>query len=492
MSRQPSIALISLQNSFIDFGVRYTAAACRRLGMRVEVLWILREPEEFMSNADREIVSSWIREGQFDMAGIGLMSLVFSRAAKLTRNIQKNAGVPVIWGGIQPILAPEKCLEWADYVCAGDSEESVPELLRRIAEGEPVGSIDNIWYHKDSQLIDTGQHVVSDMDSVAHPDYELDHHWIFENRAVTKLTVDRMRKTMPWGYGRHYVISSRGCPYHCTYCINSALQRLMGEKHFMRIRSVNNVMEEIDFVCETFPFLDVFAIMDDSFFFKPKGWIEEFCDRFKKTGKQFGCLMHPKTVSREQVSRLIDAGLIGIQMGLQSGSEFTSQQIFNRPEPVSEFVRATQVLDEFVDRIQARTYDVIVDNPFETEEDQAETIRILAACKKPFLLDLFSLTLYPGSELFERAKAEGKIDDPAMVQEDKNFLKIKPTMLNRLTWMTHTTPENVILFFLDNRKTWWGRTLFALYYHFWENGLRLLLRHTKRAVFSFLGRFISK
>lgn len=455
--------------------------------MNVEVIWLLREPEDFLDDRECSIIASWIRDGGFDLAGIGLMSLVFSRAAKLTRAIQNDARIPVIWGGIQPILAPEKCLEWADYVCTGDGEEAVPELLRRLSSGTPVGTIDNIWYRNDSELVKTGWNLVNDLNNVSFPDYELDHHWIFENGSVRKLTIQRMRKTMPWGFGRHYVISSRGCPYNCTYCINSALQKLMGEKHFLRIRTVDNVMREIDAIIQTFPFLDVFAIMDDSFFFKPGRWIEDFCDRFRRTGKKFGCLMHPKTVERERVEMLVDAGLIGIQMGLQSGSEFTSRQIFNRPEPVSEFFRATRILDEFMDRIQARTYDVIVDNPFESEVDQEQTIRVLASCKKPFLLDLFSLTLYPGSELYERARKEGKLDDPAVLQEDKNFLKIKPTLLNRLTFMTHTTPERVILFFLNNRKTLWGRIVFFLYYHSWENGLRVMLRRTKRSVIKLLG-----
>lgn len=492
MSRQPSIALISLQNSFIDFGIRYIASACRKKGIRVEILWILREPEDKLDDTDRKFIADWIKTNNFDLVGIGLMSLVYSRAAKLTTAIHKHTDIPVVWGGVHPILSPEQSLEWADFICTGDGEIAVPKLVESLSNGGDYRGLDNIWYRDNNEIIKTPRVLIEDLDSVAIPDFDLEHHQIYEKRKINPLTVDRMRKTMPWGSGRYYIISSRGCPYHCTYCINSVLQKLFNKKHFLRVRSVDNLMDEIRIISNQFPFLDVFAIMDDSFFFKPDGWIENFCDQFQQTKMNFGCLMHPGTVTAERVQRLVKAGLIGVQMGLQSGSEFISQQVFNRPEPVSEFIRATKVLDEFTGQIQARTYDVIVDNPFATEKDQEETIRVLASLNKPFLLDLFSLTLYPGSELFERAKNEGKLSSPGIDFENKNYLKIQPTIFNRLTYMTHTTPEKYILFLLNNRRKWWGQSLFFFYYHLWENGIRPVLRHFKHRLLTSLSHITFK
>ena len=46
-------------------------------------------------------------------------------------------------------------------------------------------------------------------------------------------------------------------------------------------------------------------------------------------------------------------------------------------------------------------YDVILDNPFETEEDALETVRVLQNVRKPFQLQLFSLTFYKGTEIFD-------------------------------------------------------------------------------------------
>ncbi|MBN1552279.1 B12-binding domain-containing radical SAM protein [bacterium] len=492
MKTPPSVVLISLQNTTIDFGIRYVASACRREGMRVEVLWILREPEDPLTDRDRNKIADWIKTGQFDIAGIGLMSLLFTRAAKLTHAIHERASIPVIWGGIQPILSPERCLEHADFVCTGDGETAMPQLARKIKSGETIGEIENIWYRQNTEIIRTPRGVVEDLNSVAFPDYNLEHHWLFRDGEIVNIDAKLLQTSMPWNLGRHYVISSRGCPYRCTYCANSALQRLLGEKHYMRIRTVDNLMGEIEQIKDQFSFLNVFAIMDDSFFFKPEGWVEDFCDRFKQTKSKFGCLIHPRTVTQDRMKLLVDSGLIGIQMGLQSGSDFTSQKVFLRPEPVSEFVRATRVLDDFMDKIQARTYDVIVDNPFESESDQEATIRVLASLKKPFLLDLFSLTLYPGTALFDRAKSEGLEIATGMVPEDKNFLHIQPTMLNRLTYLTHTTPEKIVLFFLENRKRWWAKALFNSYFFCWEKGLRLLLRVTKRKLLRFARLILSK
>jgi anaerobic magnesium-protoporphyrin IX monomethyl ester cyclase len=482
MTRAPRFALISLQNSFIDFGVRYVAAACRASGIDVEVLFCLREPENFESESERFVVSDWLREGNFDAAGLSLMSLHYSRAAKLTETIRAKTSLPVLWGGVHAVIKPEQCLEWADFICAGDGEESVPLFLKNLAAGNFNAPIDNIWRREDGKFIETPRKLVENLDSIPQPDFALDHHWILRNCRIEKLTEPTMKTGFPWNLGRHYIISSRGCPYDCAYCCNTALKRVLGEKLSLRIRSVANLMSEIHFLLERYPFARAFAIMDDSFFFKPKGWVEEFCSEFKKTGAYFGVLFHPRTVQRERIKMLIDAGLIGVQMGLQSGSERISKSVFNRPETVDEFVKATKILDEFSDRFWARTYDVISDNPFETEEDQEQTIRILASLKKPFNLDVFSLTLYPGTQLYDRAVEERRISEEDTGFVDKNFITAKPTILNRLTWLTHDNPSSIVLFFLNHRKTWWGRLLFEAYYHGWEKGIRLILRLIKHKV----------
>ncbi|HPQ39206.1 MAG TPA: radical SAM protein [bacterium] len=478
--KRPRLALISLQNTTIDFGIRYVASATRSAGCDVEVLWICMDPGHPLPDSGIDAAVDWIRSNRFDLAGIGLMSIHFSRAAELTHAIQNRAHIPVIWGGIHPILAPEQCLEHADYVCVGDGETAVPSLLKALDQGHTDPEIENIWYSRNGTIIRTPRSVIDDLDAFPAPDYDLQTHFLLANSRILPGTETGFRERMPWSHLRHYVISSRGCPHQCTYCSNSALREIFGKKHSMRFRSVENLMNEIRAVKTQFPFIRAFAIMDDSFFFKPQGWIEEFCAAFREVDAGFGVLIHPKTVTRPRMEMLIDAGLMGVQMGLQSGSERTNREIYRRPEPVSEFIRAAGVLDEFMDRLMVRTYDVIVDNPLEEDTDREETVRVLSYLNKPFHLDLFSLTLYPGTVLHDLALAGPASAVGDMSAEDKNYLQVQPTILNRLTWLTHTTPGFLIRFFLKHRRHRWCRLLFRLYDRCWERMVRPLLRAVKR------------
>ncbi|MBN1297115.1 B12-binding domain-containing radical SAM protein [bacterium] len=475
----PRLALISLQNTTIDFGVRYVAAAAVQAGISVEILWLCREPSQRLSQRETDVLIEWIDGQSCGLVGMGLMSIHFSLAVDVTRAIQDRLSIPVIWGGIHPILAPEPCLDHADYVCAGDGEEAVPALMRALSAGQTQPDIPNIWYRRDDGIHMSRRELVDDLNAWPPPHYDLTHQAILEGDHIVTGSETLFRTKMPWSHGRHYVISSRGCPHQCTYCCNSALQTLFGKAHAIRIRTVANLMKEITDIIDHFPFSHAFAIMDDSFFFKPPGWIEAFCDAFASVNAGFGVLIHPRSVSRERMQMLVNAGLIGVQMGLQSGSDTTSRTIYHRHEPVSDFIRAAGVLDEFMDRLLVRTYDVIVDNPFETDADRAETVHVLSRLNKPFHLDLFSLTLYPGTALYDRAR-DLTGNTGMMRAEDKNYLDIQPTMLNRLTWLTHTTPGTLIRFFLKHRHACWCVALFHLFDFGWERGGRVCLRWMKR------------
>ena len=209
-----------------------------------------------------------------------------------------------------------------------------------------------------------------------------------------------------------------------------------------------------------------------------------FVQEFSRTGFSFGCLIHPASVTDERMDKLIRAGLIGVQMGLQSGSERVAREVFQRRETSKDFRKAAAILDRYMDRLKARTYDVIVDNPYETLEEQEETIRVLASLNKPFNLDIFSLTFFPGTDLHQRRIREG-VTDSERHAEDRDTLGYQPTYLNRLTWLTHLVSPGWIEFFLSVRQRWYGPLLLGLYHHGWHHGLRRFLKMLKARIIRF-------
>jgi len=115
-------------------------------------------------------------------------------------------------------------------------------------------------------------------------------------------------------------------------------------------------------------------------------------------------------VNEERVRRLVDAGMYRINVGMQSGSMRVLHQVYKRPGTKEQIVQTFETLGKFKGRLTP-LYQYILDNPWETEEDQLETLRQLFLIPRPYILELFSLTFFPGTELAERAIKEGLITD---------------------------------------------------------------------------------
>ena len=71
-----------------------------------------------------------------DLVGISLMSNFWDNAIQITRKVKQNHNIPVVWGGTHPTVRPDECLDHADMVCIGESEEAMIELTRKMEKGE--------------------------------------------------------------------------------------------------------------------------------------------------------------------------------------------------------------------------------------------------------------------------------------------------------------------------------------------------------------------
>jgi hypothetical protein len=72
-------------------------------------------------------------------------------------------------------------------------------------------------------------------------------------------------------------------------------------------------------------------------------------------------------------------------------------------------------------------YDLILDNPWETQSDILETIALLGKLAPPYSLNLFSLAFFPGTSLCARAVEEKIIDETTGLD---HYLNCRPTYLN--------------------------------------------------------------
>jgi radical SAM superfamily enzyme YgiQ (UPF0313 family) len=336
-----------------------------------------------------------LKKIQPGMVGISLRSSYFKIASEITKKINEDLSVPVIWGGTHPTIAPEECIQVADLICLGEGEDPVLELAERISNSQDYTDIRNLWIRKNGHLIKNElRPLIQDLDSLPFPDYGDENTYFIENGQIS--SGDPVLQT----YNLN-ILASRGCPYHCSYCCNSIFNSLYdGKGPRIRRRSVENVMKEIHALKDRFPNLRRIDFIDEVFAWDRK-WTSSFIERYSKEIQlPFQCAQHPNMVNQETLRLLRDAGLERVEVGVQSGSERIRKEYFERPVSDRRLFEASRLLNQMG---IVPFYDFIVDNPFESEEDRKQGLEFLLKLPRPFHLHVFSLIFFPNTIITRRA-----------------------------------------------------------------------------------------
>ena len=356
---------------------------------------------------------------------------------------------------------PEESLNYADIICLGEGEEATLELIDKIESGRSYHDTKNFWFKDNGAIIRNEiRPYTSDLNRLPFPRWDWQNLYCLDKSIITRLNLSLYRK-YSFGSGTKYnVLMTRGCPFDCTYCCNSYFKKLYnGKGAHIRKRSIVHFMDELIYIKDNFSFVELISIQDDNFLLSGDEFLDEFAAMYReKINLPFACKSFPKSITPRKISELKDAGLEFLQLGIQ-GSDRVNKDIFKRPCPHKEILEAAKVLHEY--DVTGR-YDIIVDNPYQKEEDLLQMISTLVALPKPYWLQTFSMAFFPSTELTEMAKKDG------LFIEDRNgylFEYGRPgqTYLNRLIAMAPRTPRRLVRFFLVHRDKMWTKKLFIIY-----------------------------
>lgn len=281
-----------------------------------------------------DLTSDMIRQAKEYRPGLVAFSCLtnlYPWVSKMAGLIKKEMNVPVIVGGMHPTVLPEYVINnpAIDMICVGEGEEALSELVKSMEGGEIDYSIKNIWFKKGGRIIrNPSRPLIQDLDSLPFPDKDL-----FREYGCF---CDRL-----------YVMTGRGCPYQCTYCFNSYYRKTFSAPGcaYVRRRSVDNVMAELEFfkakykVKEVFFYDDIFTVNDE--------WLAGFCRAYKKrVGLPFKALVHPQMIRKESMSLLADAGCIYVDIGIESGSEELRRALLKRSMSNEDIIHTADILRE--------------------------------------------------------------------------------------------------------------------------------------------------
>jgi len=410
------ILLVSLQDYREQLGLKLLHYNLMNKGYNSELLYLKYfRPED---TQQYKTIANFLAETKPVLIGVSLMSIDFQKAvafSSIVRNILPE--VQLIWGGIHPSIYPEMCLDYADYVAIGESEQSMLDIANAIKHHLPLKTIHNLAYFENGTFHKNPLYPpIENLDSIAPYEHIPRQCYALEKNIIKPLTAQLFKKYDKTAGNSYTVMGSRGCPFSCTYCCNNFNKNLYNYRKVRR-RSVSHIMSELKNAIEAYPNLDFFNFEDDSFLSCSLEYLKEFCDAYAKNINK-SLIVHaiPISITEEKIKMLKNARLAWVNVGLQSASDNTLIHIYERKSLAEDFFKAASILKKHK---VAGFYDVLVDNPYENEEDKIKTLLAVSKIPKPFIIRVFSLTFYPGSKLYDRFIAD--YPQHAHAYLEKNF-----------------------------------------------------------------------
>ncbi|HLC63395.1 MAG TPA: radical SAM protein [Candidatus Nanoarchaeia archaeon] len=417
------VTLISPYGNLDNIGIRGISSYLKSKGFSVNLVFLPYETDEGQAmRYDLEYSNQVLQQlaelcKNSNLIGITVMANYAERCKKMTKILKEKTSALVVWGGIHPTFCPKECASIADVVCVGEGEDTFLELCNLINEKKSFDNVKGIAFMKNNQYNENEvRELTYDLDVYPDADYlDMSRHYVLKNNKIVKLTKE-IYKNMMWvegGRRKFMTFTTRGCPHRCTFCCNSTLVKIFkGKGNFIRKRSIERVIKEMENIKEHFPFVEYIGIGDEVFFVRSDDEIREFSEKYKsRINLPLQCEFSPMTVTDSKFKAMIDCGLVAVQMGVQSGSDELNFKMYERYQTQDTVLKAAKIIDRYKDHLDFYCYHFIIGNPLESNKSKIETIKFMFKLPDGFLASFFPLVFYPGAKLTEEARKKGLIKE---------------------------------------------------------------------------------
>jgi len=390
----------------IPIGLVYIAPIAEERGHHVEILDLALEADP------HPILVRKLEEREWDLAGLSCMTPEFEGAEIAARQIKEfDPALPIIFGGQHPTIVPEQAVsqDFCDFVCIGEGEETFGHFLDVWSSQGDLSRVPGLAFkdQKRQPFRNGPRPPIDDVDGIPIPAYHL-------------LEMDRYAEADSARYTPKYkratqIFTSRGCPWHCTYCHD-----LFGKR--FRARSPENVLREMRLLYDTYR-IQEFMVEDDIFNFDMDR-AKKICDLIVESGMkvalQFGNGIRLERMDEELVRKLAAAGTHHVSIAIESASP--------RIQSLSRKNLKLHMVKDVVGwtrRYRINTLGFfMIGFPGETVEEINMTIRF--ACATELDEALFSIVIpYAGTEIRSQVIRMGMYDEEAEVDNLRGVIRIE-------------------------------------------------------------------
>ncbi len=367
-------------------GLAYLAAMSEERGDSVRVLDM---------EVDDTPLQQVVREHAPDVIGITANTMQIESAWRVAQGLKQTTRATIVLGGPHPTFLAAESVERPeiDVVVRGEGELTWVDLCAHLEKGESLQDVKGITYERDGQVVSNAERPVIDaVDSLPFPAYHL-----FRMDRYTNLqpTLDDIE-------GASYpILTSRGCPYRCTYCSQILPRR-------WRARSAENVVAEWRWLVRELGAREI-GVLDDSFNIDRQRALD-ICELIIAEGlNHVPWIMingiRANLVDEELLGRMREAGCIRTAFGVESGNQRILDTVIDKRLTLDQ-VRAAFKAAKAVGMETIGFF--IIGLPGETEETMEETIRF--ACELDPVVANFSMaTPFPGTEMYKQVMKNGRL-----------------------------------------------------------------------------------
>ena len=370
---------VEAQNRYPALGLGYLIAMVRRtFGDRVEPLLVEDGVEEAIQAWRPQLLALSSVSQNFNLA------MAYARAGR-------SAGIPVVVGGYHITELPSSLTPDMDVGVLGEGERAICELVELLLEhgSLPAAKLSGV---RGIVYWEAGERVLTEPREVVGK----------SSRSLDELPMpDRtMMRVRP----HSNMLTSRGCPYNCTFCAST--------RFWPNIRyfSPEYMIEEVKHLRDTYG-VRYITFHDDLFIANVKR-LEGFHELvlregLPKQGFRFSCASSATRITDDMARMLKEMNFVSVSMGLESGNQEVLTRLKGRAFRVDINEQAVHTLHRHGIHPHAS---FIIGEPQETLEQMEETYRFIR--RNPLsLVNIYVLTPLPGTPVWHDARARGLVAD---------------------------------------------------------------------------------
>lgn len=377
---EPDLAGMQLSNSIVgtrkypSLGLGYIAAVLEEAGYSVKYIDMYAEELNL-----KELLFK-LKKSPPSFVGITCDLVTFVTAKKIAAVIRREFhDCYLIFGGALTIIYPKDLLLNNSFnaMVRGEGEITIIELMEALQKEKPLKNVKGLSFKENGNIyVNEDRPLIKNLDELPFPARHL-------------MPIDKYYSVIAKKGKFTTLIASRGCPYHCTYCL---------EQGPLRLRNSESVVDELELVMQNYGITEFF-FQDSTFSVNQKN-TARLCQEIiiRKLDIKWECKTRVDSVSKNLLALMRKSGCARIHYGVEAGNprivkvlnkQFTLQQAMDA-------IKWTKAAN-----IEILAY-FIIGSPGENKRTIEDTIQFAKKLDPDFAL--FSIALAgPGMPWYETA-----------------------------------------------------------------------------------------